>query len=217
MFLDIHSHRFVSDTELRVLRSYFAHEDPCTDQPFTMGVHPWNLNSRPLDSDFARVEKFAVHPKLIAVGETGLDRAIGTSFEIQKNWFLAHLNLAEQVKKPVIIHCVRAYSDLLQIRKNGRFHQPWIIHGFNENSRIVRDLVLAGCYLSVGPQILREASKVTSALPAIPSERLFFETDDSDAGIRTVYQQASKITGQPVGVLKEITLANYRTVFKETL
>jgi len=217
MFLDIHSHRSAGATEQRVLRSYFAHEDPCTDHPFTMGIHPWSLNSRPLDSDFARVETFAAHPNLAAVGETGLDRAIGTAVEIQKKWFLAHLNLSELVRKPVIIHCVRAYSDLLQIRKNGKFLQPWIVHGFNENSRIVRDLVLAGCYLSVGPLILNEASKVKSALPAIPPERLFFETDDSDTGIQTVYQQAAKITGQPVEVLKEITLANYRTVFKETL
>lgn len=193
-FIDIHSHHLKSIPDTFVIQSRFVHEvDEKYEQPFSAGIHPWHLNSRPLETDFSKLEEIAKLKSCIAIGETGLDRAIGTSIEVQKMWFIRHLELAELVKKPVIIHCVRAYSDLIQIRKSGKYKTPWIIHGFNENAKVARDLILLNCWLSVGHRLLQDNSKVAASLPKIHIDRIFLESDDSALSVSEVYEKASQL------------------------
>lgn len=213
-FIDIHSHQSGNQPDTFVIKSRFVHEvDEKSEQPFSAGIHPWHLNSRPIEADFSKLEKIAEQKSCIAIGETGLDRAIGTSIDIQKQWFIRHLELSERVTKPVIIHCVRAYSDLIQIRKSGKYKTPWIIHGFNENAKVARDLILLNCWLSVGHRLLHKNSKIAASFPKIHIDRIFLESDDSAHAVSEVYEKASQLFQIPIEDLKQQIQQNFVHLF----
>ena len=70
--------------------------------------------------------------------------------DLQKEVFLAQANLAEETHKPLIIHCVKAWADLIACKKAVKPEMPWIIHGFRGNGELASQLVRLGFYLSFG-------------------------------------------------------------------
>lgn len=138
------------------------------DYVYAVGYHPWNAS----DFNEQRLEEEASLPSTVAIGETGLDVLRGPSAQVQEAAFRRHIELSERLGKPLIIHCVRAFDRLLAIKKEMRPLQPWIIHGFSRKPELARQLLDAGCYLSLGPRF----NPATAAI--IPADRLLIETDD---------------------------------------
>ena len=110
---------------------------------------------------------------MLAIGECGLDRSIKIGFADQILCFRQQVMIANKYCKPLIIHCVRAYSDLLKLKKEDKSDLPWIIHGYNGNLETTLNLIKHGFYFSVGEQLLRNASK-HEVLRLIPLEHMFF-------------------------------------------
>ena len=106
-----------------------------------------------------------------------------TPLDIQKNVFLRQAVLAEKLKKPLIIHCVKAWGELIAIRKIVKPHIPWIIHGFRGNGELAQQLILQGFYLSFGEHFQ------ISSLRRVWPERLLIETDESSCSIQDIYQR----------------------------
>jgi TatD DNase family protein len=143
-----------------------------------VGIHPWEADAGALPLLYGA----ARWPGVAAIGETGLDRLKGPPLDVQEELFLAHIRLAETVGKPLIIHCVKAWSELLRIRKTSGGRVPWIVHGFRGGGVLAGQLLDAGFYLSFGLRFRPEA--VSRAWAA---HRLFAETDDDGIDIRDVY------------------------------
>ena len=125
------------------------------------------------------------------------------------------VRLAEELCKPLIIHCVKAYSELIAVRKRTKSSVPWIVHGYNNNERILRQLLDCEFYISVGAALSDSRSNAFQLLRMIPAERLFLENDDKEVEISVIYETASAILGVDVETMKEITGNNYNKVFRK--
>ena len=121
----------------------------------------------------------------MAIGETGLDKGAEAPLDCQREIFRASASLAENAGIFLIIHCVKAWDELIASKKELKPRVPWIIHGFRGNATLAGQLIRQGFYLSFGEYF--NPGAVREAWPG----RLFAETDDREIDIRTVYRNLS--------------------------
>jgi TatD DNase family protein len=127
------------------------------------------------------------------------------------------VQLANEVGKPLIIHCVKAFNELLNTLNQMDNKVPVIVHGFNNNENIARLLSDAGCYLSFGKALLGYDSSAAKALRAVGRKRFLLETDNADISIKYIYHKAAELLGVDEEILKEQLKANFGTIFKISL
>jgi len=157
---------------------------------YAVGVHPWYIDCNDREAVgqlFEKVHKYSLLPAVAAIGETGLDKMTAKTtddYQLQQALFASHAQLAEKVKKALIIHCVKAWDDLLHIRLSLKPTVPWIIHGFRGKESLASQLLNAGFYLSFGLYYHKSSLKT-----AWVNNRLFAETDDNPISIRDIYRQ----------------------------
>lgn len=159
------------------------------DGNFSAGIHPYDINSDWVGS-FTAFQDIFKRSNCIAIGETGLDGRLDISTKLQTEVFLKHVDVANTLKKPVIIHCVKRFQEIIQIKKHGK--TPWIIHGFNKNENLANQLISSGFYLSFGKALLHNLS-LQQVFKQIPAEKIFLETDNSDIQIEDIYRKAAEI------------------------
>jgi TatD DNase family protein len=189
-FIDIHTHHGLSTADVIAVRNWDYDAMPVGMS--SIGVHPWQSVTVNTDMDFIsksmkEVEIKCRIPHVVMIGETGLDALRGADMNIQKQLFLRHIALSEQLGKPLIIHCVKAVEEMLSIRKQQHPTQQWIIHGYRKNAQLGKQLLQQGIALSFGPYFDAEAMKA-----AYEANALWLETDDSEENIMDVYQMASE-------------------------
>lgn len=216
-FINIHTHRDNCTSDEVSLINIFAEEfegyalnESCF---YSVGLHPWNIKKTDTEKAIENVRKAAECPMVKTIGETGLDRAIDVSWEVQTEIFIRHLEIAEEAQKPVMIHCVRAFSDIIAIKKKYKFTRPWIIHGYNSNLQTARELLKYGCYLSFGKFLFNSRSKVPEVFPEVPMDHIFLECDDSNLRIKEVYLKASALKNISPVDLKRLMKENFLKLF----
>lgn len=215
MLIDIHRHAKDPGTADRVVRNLFHNQGSEMEEGnyYTIGLHPWHVEENTLKSDLDLVEKVADDPRVIAIGEAGLDKTIKTSVETQSIAFYAQIEIARKTEKPLIIHCVRAYNEIFNLKANSKIGQPWIIHWFNANRKVGEQLADKGFYLSFGHMLFNDRSKAFHTFPHIPLERIFFETDDAAYSIDEVYQHAQLLRSLNKDELEEKVEMNFKNCF----
>ena len=114
----------------------------------------------------------ASDPRVDAIGEAGLDALRGGDILYQEETFKKQVEISEQLGKPMIIHCVRAFDRLLRLRKELRPSQLWIVHGFRGKPELARQLVDAGCAISLGKKFNPDVRAI------VPPQLLFRESDN---------------------------------------
>lgn len=172
----------------------------------TVGVHPWRAGEGvlPTTDEIASAE---------AVGEIGLDKASAVDFSLQTALFQAQLRLAEAYRKPVVLHVVRAYEEVL--RALDEVQLPAVIfHGFIGSPELAERLLKRGFYLSFGERTFR-SSKTLEALRSTPLERLFIETDESRMPLGETYEKAAEAKGITCEELQQATYENYLKLFRK--
>ncbi len=215
-YIDMHTHGGKPAEGIFIIESLMAHEDklPGNDNgiAYTFGIHPWFLNENNYKNLISSVEYSVNHPNVIAIGEAGFDKLRGPSPVLQRNAFEAQVTMAERQNKPVIIHCVRAWDELLAVQKKLKPQTPWMIHGFRGNIELARQLLSKGLYLSFWFDfVIRPES--ANLLRSIPRERFFLETDGADVDIRNIYKKVSADLGINTNELKTIILSNFTNFF----
>lgn len=186
---------------------------------YSIGIHPWNLKSQNLKisetQKLGDLESQCLgNLNIKAIGECGLDRACDVDFEIQKEVFMKQIELSEQIAKPLIIHAVRTYPDIISIRKENKAKQPWIIHGFQGNMQSAEQLLRHdGIYLSLGDVLFRNERRASELLNVIPLDRLFLETDVAERDIVEVYEKAVSLSGIEMDKLRNDIFNNFVKIF----
>ncbi len=185
---------------------------------YSVGLHPWNLKSQnPKISETQKLgdleSRCLGDLNIKAIGECGLDRACDIDFEIQKEVFKTQIELSEQIAKPLIIHAVRTYPDVISLRKETKAKQTWIIHGFQGNEQSAEQLLKHGIYLSLGDVLFKNETKARRLLQIIPLERLFFETDVAEREIKEVYEKAVSLSGIEMDKLRNDIFNNFVKIF----
>lgn len=179
---------------------------------YSAGLHPWFLNADNFEADFNRLSELVKHPRIISVGECGLDRLKGADLAFQTHVFEAHIRLAESVSKPVVIHCVKAFNEIMALKKRLKPHIPLIIHGFNQNPTILVELIKNDFYISIGEKVVHPNSNAAEALNRTPTERLFLETDDIEMDITAVYEKVAELKGMDLAALKGNLVDNFNRI-----
>lgn len=211
-FVDIHTHRRTD--EKNCIGLFQADYDQTLPSGCfcSIGIHPWQLDDAAFDvgSALQMIEKGISEAS--ALGEAGLDKVCQSDFGFQKEVFESQVVISERHCKPMIIHNVHATGEIAGLRKACKAVQPWIMHGFAGNAVMARQLVNNGFYISVGKAVLN-GGKVAEAVRAIPSDRLFAETDVADISIGDVCSEIAVLRGVSVEELKETVYMNFKRLF----
>ena len=173
---------------------------------FSSGIHPWYIDVTTFERNYNELCEIAKHPKCVAIGEIGLDKINGVNLEIQKEAFEKQVLLAQEMNKPLIIHCVKAWDELINLYKKIKPKKSWIIHGFRGNSEQARQLVRLGFKLSFGDHFNE------GVIRNIPKDSLFIETDTSKLSLLSNYHKIAELGGLSLGeVVNFIEFNVFRT------
>ncbi len=178
---------------------------------YSIGFHPYNVGKVDEEETLAGVRMAVEHPRILAVGETGLDKSIKIPMEDQLRIFEKQVKIAESFDLPVILHVVRSFNEMIGFMKAHQPVVPMIIHGYNGSAQMVEDLVEAGFLISFGEAITRAHSKIIEALQRVPVEKMFLETDEGDMDIRELYGFAAEVKDVSEGHLRMQIFENART------
>lgn len=207
MYVNVHTHRrgegvYVLDVS--------GGEQAGRGELCSLGIHPLFAER---EVRLGEIREKAERREIVAVGEAGFDRNAVISVEEQGKLFEEEVRIAETYDLPLIIHCVRAFPELLAVYKKMRPRQAWIVHGYNNNEEILLQLLEHGFYISAGKKLFVPHSNIRRLLPLIPLEQLFLETDDSDRGIEAVYREVSALRDISPEMLMHRVYENFRKVF----
>lgn len=211
-FLDLHTHSQTNDAAVLELVNQYPDECDGSAKYFSIGVHPWRIDENRLESDLKILESKLNDQNCLAVGECGLDKRIDTSLELQAEVFEIQLALAEKYKKPVVIHCVAAYQETIDIKKKMNISVPMIIHGFSKNAQVARQLLDSGFYLSFGKRLLRDPN-LENVFKSVPDDKFFLETDTARESIEQVYERAAQCKKSSVDEIRDKVNANFAKAF----
>ena len=173
----------------------------------SVGIHPWYLTDDDAENQLELLRKAIENKHVVAIGECGLDKLKGPSMELQKVVFKEQMAMAEEHGLPLVIHCVKASNELVQLKRQTHPDQPWIIHGFRGKEALGKEFIQHGFYLSFGACYQEEA------LRSVPVERLFIETDESELSIEDIYLRIAQSRGMDLKELTESIKKNVERVF----
>ena len=173
----------------------------------SVGIHPWELRKENAECHWEELQKATEDKRVVAIGECGIDKLKGPSLDLQMALFKKEALLAESRSIPLVIHCVKAFNELILLKKEIKPLQPWIIHGFRGKLSLATDCIRHGFYLSIGAYFQEDALK------AIPTDKLFIETDESDKPIEDIYQNIAHVRAMELEELRECINKNAREVF----
>ncbi|MDQ1165962.1 TatD family hydrolase [Flavobacterium sp. SORGH_AS_0622] len=211
-YFNFHTHQFTNQADVLELVNQYPKEFDASIAFYSMGIHPWYIEENRIDADLKIIEEKLQTENCLAIGECGLDKRIDIPLDLQISVFEQQLALAEKFKKPVVIHCVAAFQEVIEIRKRLKITVPMIIHGFSKNKQVAEQLITAGFYLSFGKYLLKNPD-LKAVFQSVPNDRFFLETDTMEETIQQVYQLASEYKKLELKELKSIISSNYKSVF----
>jgi TatD DNase family protein len=177
---------------------------------YSVGLHPWKIKTpKENNRTLLMMEDALELDHVIFVGESGLDKLAATDFEEQMRVFNAQIFMAEEYQKPLIIHCVKAWEEVIALHKQSRPTVPWILHGYNGSPEMTQQLSAKNCLFSFGGLLLRENSKAVRSFQLLPLDKVFFETDEMDEPVEKIYKEGAALKNISLETLKEEVWENF--------
>lgn len=212
-FFNLHTHNPTTKPgELALVNQYPLEFDEKI--PFcSVGIHLWYIKEETLEQELALLEHYIKLTQVAAVGECGLDKRIAIPFDLQIRLFEAQLQMAQLMQKPVIIHCVAAFQELISIVSAQQISVPIIIHGFSKNAQLAQQLLSQGYYLSFGKYLMQQPA-LAEVFAIVPDNRFFLETDTLDSSIEEVYAKAADCKKMSIDQIKSSLNCTFAAVFK---
>lgn len=196
-----------------------------------VGVHPHSAGEMKED-DLEILAGYASHPKVVAIGEIGLDYYYDNSpRDVQKYWFARQIGLAREVGLPVVIHDRDAHEDTLAIIKaEGASEVGGVFHCYTGSVEMAKEVLKNNFYIALGGAVtFKNARKLLDVAKFVPEDRLLIETDcpymtpepyrgkRNDSGyVRLVAEKIAELRGVTFEEIAQITAQNARRLFKIT-
>ncbi|MBL7911426.1 MAG: TatD family hydrolase [Bacteroidia bacterium] len=215
MFINIHTHFQLYDANIELVNLNM--DSTVKANHYSYGLHPWHLDKTTYEEQLAKLKIVAHEKRCLAIGECGLDKISKTDFDFQTEVFIEQIKIANEINKPLIVHCVKAFNELINCLNLNDNTVPVIVHGYNNNDNIARVLVNQGYYFSFGKALLGYESNAAKAIRIVGRKNFFLETDDSDLSIKYIYKKAAELLGIDEEIIKQQIQSNFETVFKTTL
>jgi len=199
-----------------------------------VGIQP-NCAAEAAADDWNRVVGLLDAPRVVALGETGLDRHWDfTPFDVQQDYFDRHLRLAQQRDLPVVVHCREAEADLLPMLREAADREPvrGVIHSFSGDEAFAQECLDLGLFISFAGQVTYTNKKfdgLRAVARSIPDDRILIETDspylvphplrgrqkrNEPAHIALTAKRLAELRGVTVGDFSAQTTANAQHLFR---
>jgi TatD DNase family protein len=249
IFTDSHCHLTMSDAESTLarareagVRGFVVPGTKLEDAPQSVaiaqkqadvwaavGFHPHEAKDCD-DAAFAEIERLASEPRVVAIGECGLDyHYMHSPRETQIAVFERHLDLARRMDKPIIVHNRESTDDMAAILSASGARG--ILHSFTESEAVARTFIEAGYFISFsGIVTFRSADSLRVCAKALPHDRVLIETDtpflapvpfrgrdNEPAYVIKVAELLATLWGVPVAEVAERTTSNFESAFGVTL
>jgi TatD DNase family protein len=211
-FINLHTHKFSNLSDVIEVVNQYPWEFNSILSNYSIGIHPWYIDEERLNNDLIIIEQKLQLKECLALGECGLDKRIEIPLDIQISVFKKQLEIVKQTNKPIVLHCVAAYDEVVAIKKEMKIDNPMIIHGFSKNEQVAQSLLKNGFYLSFGKYLLRNP-ELENVFKFAPENQILLETDTIEESIYQVYEKAALIKGISVDELKTIVFANFSRIF----
>lgn len=203
----------------------------CGRYPFVygaLGVHPSDCGEL-CEDDMTRIAKESENPKIKAIGEIGLDYFYDdVERSVQKKWFARQIELAKELKLPIIVHDRDAHADTMDILKSsGARETGGVLHCFSGSCDMAREVLDLGMYIAFGGTLtFKNARRAVEAAEYVPMERILLETDspylapvpmrgkrNSSLYVHFVAERLAEIKGISVQEVERITYENAKKCF----
>ena len=189
MFLNFHTHHAI-EKDSRAIQNVYNHFERISNVgKYSIGLHSWYLKEETWKAEMVTLKECSINKSVLAIGECGLDKVCKSDFTLQQVAFAEQIIWANLINKPLIIHCVRAWEEVFYLLKKSDNQMPVIFHGFTGKLALAQQIIDKGYYLSFGRALLH--NRYQQLLATLPLNRVFFETDDFDISIETIYQTAA--------------------------
>jgi TatD DNase family protein len=203
-FPDIHTH-FHQRNSVSILNTHSS-----LDALHSRGIHPWNVDEN-YKLKLRELQTNLQHPFCVALGEIGLDKLCSSDFELQRKAFIKQIELSEEFKLPIIIHCVKASNELFQLKKEINPSQKWIWHGFNKIQLLQQTLDIE-IIPSFGQAIMHH-QLLQQEVSKLNSNQFLLETDTSSFSIETIYKTVAISRNYSLETLQKEQITNFKTIF----
>jgi TatD DNase family protein len=194
----------------------------------SIGVHPDHESGT--EPTIEGLVKLAQHPKIVAIGETGLDYfRLKGNLEWQRERFRTHIRAAKKCHKPLIVHTRESAVDTLKIMsEEGAAEVGGVMHCFTESLEVALAAIEMNFYISFsGIVTFKKATQIKAVAQHIPLERMLIETDspylapvpfrgklNQPAYVRHVAEEVAKLRRIPLEQVGQATSDNFKTLFK---
>ena len=193
-----------------------------------VGGWPGNVGDM-TEADLEAYRQMAAHPKVLAIGEIGLDYYYDdVPHEVQKHWFRRQLDLAAELQMPVVIHERDAHGDAMEIVREYADRVTGVFHCYSGSAEMAKELVSLGWYISItGVVTFKNARKAVESVAAVPLERIMIETDapylapvpyrgrrNHSGYVLEVAKKIAEIKGLPAEEVARVTMENGKRFFR---
>jgi TatD DNase family protein len=212
LYFNLHTHIIDNQLDKLSILNLYPNENIPEKSYFSTGIHPWFINED-WENELEIISKNLQHSKCLALGECGLDKRIEIPLELQIQVFENQVFIAKSMNKPLILHCVAAFDEILKVLNDQKFSNHVIFHGFSKNQNIANQLLKKGYYLSFGKYLMSN-KEVCNVFKNIDNKYFFLENDNSNFSIQEIYKKASEIKNITENEMKVIVNQNFNHVFK---
>lgn len=212
-FINVHTHRASADKKTVEVINLFPGE-PIPEftgkNYYSVGLHPWKLGSREEnDAQLDIMQEMLSHDFVIFTGECGLDKLSKNNFAEQIRVFRKQAMMAEEGHKPLIIHCVRAYNEIVEIYQDMQPTVTWIFHGYTGNPEMSAQLSGKNFLFSFGQILFNNKARAVESFKNLPLNKILLETDEYDGHISALYDMAAELRQIPLEKLKIAIWENF--------
>ena len=211
-FINLHTHQFSNLSDVMEVVNQYPWKFDASVPNYSIGIHPWYIDENRLETDLKIIKQKLQLDECLALGECGLDKRIEIPLDLQISVFKQQLEIVKQTNKPIVLHCVAAYDEVIAIKKEMKIANPMIIHGFSKNEQVAQSLIKNGFYLSFGKYLLRNPD-LEKVFIFAPENQILLETDTIEESIYQVYEKAALIKGISVDEMKAIIFTNFSRIF----
>ncbi len=213
-YIDIHTHNPEQQPQVFKLANVILGKEITLVQACSLGIHPWYIPDH-LDQAIHQLSSEATQTNILAIGECGLDKICETDWNLQIDTFKSQIALAQSIQKPLIIHCVRAYQEVMELLKNQKVTVPIIFHGFNKKYELAQSIISKGYYLSLGTSILNGSQD--RLLQEVDLSKIFLETDNKSTNIVDIYTYFCTARKISLEQLQDQLFQNFVNVFRYSI
>lgn len=193
-----------------------------------LGVHPSEVKDWD-DSLIDKIKEYSISPKIVGIGEIGLDYYWDKSFnDLQKEVFIKQVKLANELDLPISIHDREAHKDTFDILTEYNKNSKVVMHCFSGSVEFMRECVKKDWYIAIGGVVtFKKAIKLKEVAKEVPLKKILLETDapyltpvpyrgktNQPAYVKYVAEEIAKLRGMSFDEINEITTENAKDVFK---